>query len=376
MLAANPRVLHIAPAIFGAGDEFFGGAERYVYELAQAMSRVVPTTLLTFGPKSLTRQDETLRVEVFRNWIHYRRLRFDPFNPAILWRLRHADIVHYHQTYTMMAGLTALAGRVLRKPVFTTDAGAGGYGLHRLCDTRNLYAGHLHISDFSRRHFGHGNLPSATVIHGGVNSARFSPDLHVRRTNEVLFVGRLLPHKGINYLIDAVQTDIPLRIIGRPFRHAAAYRELLLRMAGGKPVTFATHCSDADLLSAYRTALCIVLPSVYESVDGRRHVIPELLGLTVLEAMACGTPAICTNVTSLPEIVEDGVSGFVVPPNDPAALRDRMLWLRDNPAAAAQMGDAARRRAVDRFGWGSAVRECLAAYARASNSIDVARSDG
>jgi glycosyltransferase involved in cell wall biosynthesis len=333
MLQANPRVLHIAPAIFGTNDEFFGGAERYVYELAQAMSRIVPTTLLTFGPKALTRQDETLRVEVFRNWTHYRRFRFDPLNPAVLWRIRGADIVHYHQTYTMMAGLTALGGRVLRKPVFTTDAGAGGYGLHRLWDTRSLYSGHLHISDFSRRHFGHENLPSATVIHGGVNIARFYPDTNSHRTNEVLFVGRLLPHKGINYLIDAVQTDIPLRIIGRRFRHAAAYRELLVRMAAGKQVAFDTHCSDADLVKAYRTALCIVLPSVYQSIDNQRHVIPELLGLTLLEAIACGTPAICTNVTSLPEIVEDGVSGFVVPPNDPGALRERILWLRDNPAA-------------------------------------------
>jgi hypothetical protein len=49
--------------------------------------------------------------------------------------------------------------------------------------------------------------------------------------------------------------------------------------------------------------------------------------------------------------------------------------LPDNPAAAAQMGDAARRRAVDRFGWGIAVQECLVAYGRASNSIGVVRSD-
>ena len=146
-------------------------------------------------------------------------------------------------------------------------------------------------------------------------------------------------------------------------------------MAQGKQVTFDTHCSDVDLLNAYRSARCIVLPSVYESIDGQRHVIPELLGLTLLEAMACGTPAICTNVTSLPEIVEDGVSGFVVPPNDSAALRDRILWLRDNPVEAVRMGDAARKRAMDHFAWEIAVRECLAAYGRASSSIGAARSD-
>ena len=48
--------------------------------------------------------------------------------------------------------------------------------------------------------------------------------------------------------------------------------------------------------------------------------MPELLGQTLIEGMACGTPAICTDVASMPEVVEDGVTGFVVPPNDPAYL--------------------------------------------------------
>jgi len=359
------RVLHVVPSVFGESDEFFGGAERYAYELARAMAKVTPTALLTFGPTTLARSDGPLTIKVLRNWIHFRRFRFDPVNPFVIKAIRQADIVHYHQTHTIMSGFAAVVGRLLGKPVLTTDAGAGGYGLHRLMNTRDLYAGHLHISEFSRRHFGHTDLSTARVIHGGIDPSRFNADPSFRRGGEVLFVGRLLPHKGIDYLIEAVGSDIPLRIIGRSFRHAAEYEQLLHRLAEGKQVSFNSRCSDAELVEAYQTALCIVLPSVYRSVDGQQHVIPELLGLTLLEGMASRAPAICTAVTSMPEIVEDGISGFVVPPNDPVALRERIVWLQDHPIEAARMGEAARRRAIEGFSWDLAVQECLSAYLEA-----------
>jgi glycosyltransferase involved in cell wall biosynthesis len=78
--------------------------------------------------------------------------------------------------------------------------------------------------------------------------------------------------------------------------------------------------------------------------------------------MACGLPAICTSVASLPEVVEDGVTGFIVPPNDPAALGERLCWLRDHPEAAAAMGVAARRRMIEHFSWHQIIRRCLAVY--------------
>jgi glycosyltransferase involved in cell wall biosynthesis len=65
----------------------------------------------------------------------------------------------------------------------------------------------------------------------------------------------------------------------------------------------------------------------------------------------------------MPEIVEDGVCGFVVPPNDPAALADRIRWLREHPAEAAAMGAAARQRVLAKFTWGQVVRRCLQIYA-------------
>jgi len=79
--------------------------------------------------------------------------------------------------------------------------------------------------------------------------------------------------------------------------------------------------------------------------------------------MACETPAVATAVASLPEVVADGVTGFVVPPGDPKALRERLRWLQEHHEAADKMGRAGRDRVLERFTWPAVVQRCLTAYA-------------
>jgi starch synthase len=106
-----------------------------------------------------------------------------------------------------------------------------------------------------------------------------------------------------------------------------------------------------------------VLPSVYRDVYGGETRVPELLGQTLLEGMACGAPGLCTDVASLPEVVVHGETGLVVPPNDPVALRAAIRWMRTHPEDRARMGRQARRRVVERFNWPGVVRRCLDLYA-------------
>jgi glycosyltransferase involved in cell wall biosynthesis len=357
------KVLHIMTAPFGA-EGVIGGAERYALELAGSMAERVPTTLLAFGARSRREQRGALQIITRRNWIHAGRFRLNPLNLAAWEEFRRADVLHCHQTHSFMASAALLYGKASGKPVFTTHLGGGGWSLHKLSNVDAWYAGHLHISQFSRTAFGHQQRANAEVILGGVDTAKFSPAEGSPR-DRVLFVGRLLPHKGVNYLIEAVDERTPLVIVGRRWPHAARFYDLLRRLAAGKDVTFCEDCGDPDLIAHYRRALCIVLPSVQQSVFGERHAIPELLGQTLLEGMACGAPAICTNICSLPEIVEDGVSGFIIPPNDPAALRDRIAWLQQHRERAREMGRAARQRVLRDFRWQSVVERCLAAYERA-----------
>ena len=77
--------------------------------------------------------------------------------------------------------------------------------------------------------------------------------------------------------------------------------------------------------------------------------------------MACGTPVICSDVGGMPKVVEDGLTGFVVPPNEPDALRRRTASLLAISACAAS-GPPLARTVLERFTWERAARSTLAAY--------------
>jgi glycosyltransferase involved in cell wall biosynthesis len=381
-VSAEPHIVHVVPALFGL-ENVFGGAERFALELARAMSRKLPTTLVSFGTKPRRLRLDDLDVRVLRNLIPYRRFRFDPFTPALVRELARADLIHVHQPETLMSSTALVVAKALRKPIFSTHLGGAGLGLHRITKVDRFFDGHLHLSEFSRRHFGHGGAHNARAVLSGTDVDFFTPDGSER--TDVVFIGRLLPHKGINYLVEAVDPDVPLTIVGRRWRHASKFDRLLAQLAEGKLVkfvegktfdedTWAPEGDNESIREACRKALCVVLPSVHQTIFGEHYRIPELLGIVLLEGMACGAPAIVTDVCSLPEVVVDGVTGFVVPPNDAAALRDRIRWLRAHPEEGRRMGEAARKRVLQLFTWDRVVSRCLEAYGFAESIPAAARA--
>ena len=357
---ATPRVLHIVPALFGADDGIVGGAERYALELARHMAVETPTRLLTFGEREREEALGQLRVRVVGDAWHVRGQRSNPLSSALFSEIRWADVVHCHQRSVLASSVSALMCRLTRRRVFVTDLGGGGWDVSAYIKNDRWYHGHLHISEYSQKIYGHAREKRAHVILGGVDTLRFSPDQSVKRNGTALFVGRILPHKGVDDLIRALPDDMKLEIIGQDYD--PEYSRELRRLAEGKRVVMMHDCDDAALVAAYRRAACIVLPSVYRTMYGQDTRVPELLGQTLLEGMACGAPAICTNVASMPEVVEDGVTGFVVPPNDPQALGNKLIWLREHPERSEAMGKAARQRMLGEFTWGSVVRRCLNVY--------------
>ena len=355
-------VTHIVPAPFSEKG-IVGGAERYALELAKAMAKQVPTTLVTFGDEARDESVGPLKIKVLKALWYVKGRRTNPVALSMLGQLWKADVVHCHQLNILTSSLTALCCRLLGKPCFVSDLGGGGWDISAYVSTERWYRGHLHISRYSRKINGHAGKARAHVIMGGVDCEKFAPrDANGDKTDGVVrFVGRILPHKGVDDLIEAMPADLPLEIIGRPYNDD--FFEHLQKLAHGKNVRFRTDCGDDELIEAYRTALCVVLPSVYTGTwSGKTTQVPELLGQTLLEGMACGVPAICTDVASMPEIVENGVTGFVVPPNDPVALGEKLRWLRDNPRERDEMGGAARRRALEHFTWDKVVERCFVIY--------------
>jgi glycosyltransferase involved in cell wall biosynthesis len=355
-----PRIIHTVPALFSANGGILGGAERYALELARHMADREATTLVSFGPKDREESMGNLRIRIFGGAWHVRGQWSNPFSWRALNFLRSADVVHCHQRYIVTTSLAAFLARVTGKRVYVSDLGGGGWDISRYISTESWFHGHLHISQYSREISKQAEHPRSHVIMGGVDTAKFSPNPDIQRTGTVLFVGRILPHKGVNDLVNALPKGMRLDVIGQPYD--ARFFADLQAMAAGKDVVFRHAADDEELVNAYRSALCVVLPSVYQTMYGDRTEVPELLGQTLLEGMSCGTPAICTDVASMPEVVDNETTGYVVPPNDPASLGVKLAWFRDRPEAASQMGKAARSRVVELFSWPAVVERCLRIY--------------
>ena len=356
------KVLHVSPTYFGE-ESVIGGGERYAYELARAMSRRHETLLLSFAGAARSFRDGELRVE------HLRRrpsggLDLSALSPGFLRWIRWTDVIHCHQVHTASTNAAVMWGRLFGKPTFVTDLGGGErYALSYHLPILRWPRAFLLISEYSRRlalEAPARRRPNRLeVVYGGVDAERFSPG-RAEAGGGALFVGRLVSHKGIDVLIEAVDGTFALDVVGRVFD--PLYFADLRERSFGKAVRFHTSVDDAELVERYRRALVTVLPSVYEDSYGRRTRVPELLGLAALESLACGTPAIVTDVASLPELVRDGITGFVVPPNDAKAIRERIHYLSAHPERAAEMGRRGREDVLARFTWDGAAARCEAAY--------------
>jgi glycosyltransferase involved in cell wall biosynthesis len=357
------NVMHLSPTWFG-DQSVVGGGERYAWELARACAAETPTTFVSFAESAGSRQEGPLRVRLLPNRANRPSpLEGNPFHPGLYAEIARADVIHCHQADTYPTNAAIVAGRMLARKVFVSDLGGG----HMRAPSLRLpilprATGMLLLSEYSKARWqkepASRRPRRAEVVYGGVD-ARFAPSGE-RDPHHVLFVGRIVRHKGIEHAIAAIEPPFTMTVAGRNYDRP--YAAMLRETAALRPVRFREDVADAALPALYSSALATVMPSTYDAWGGVHTDVPELLGLAALESMACGTPAIVSRVGSLPELVEDGVTGFIVPPNDPAAIRDALRTLAASPARRDEMGRAARAAVLARFTWQRTARRCLEAY--------------
>src|SRR5205823_5244559 len=183
----------------------------------------------------------------------------------------------------------------------------------------------------------------------------------------VLFVGRLVERKGVSHLVDAVSlllplpgADVRLVIVGDGPERARIEARIREKRLDGR-VAVRGRVSDAELQAAYAAADAFVLPAV---VDRRGDT--EGLGVVLLEAMNHRVPVIASAIGGITDIVEDGVSGLLVPPGDATALAAALGRLARAPDLAAGLGEAGYRRLRERFSWDAITRRWLEVYAAAA----------
>ena len=344
----------------------FGGGERYPYELARAMSRRTPTRLLTFGSAAETRREDDLEIVTLRRIATLKGHPVHPVARGLRSHLSTADVVHTHHMRSASSRMAALIAKPTSKTLVVTDHGLGGGGWLGLLP--KMFDAFLTVSEFSAKTLR--APPERThIVYGGCDPDRFRPGRDTKRQG-VLFLGRITPHKGIDRLLKALPPKVHLTIAGTaghdPHPPENMYPALLHDLARGKNVRFAGQIGDARLPELYRAAQVYVLPSVDVTCYGKRVEISELLGLTLLEAMASGTPVIATRTGGLPEVVRDGETGYLVEPGDERALRAAIEEVIGDRKRADRMGRAGRELVLEKFTWEKCVDRCLAAYGAAA----------
>jgi glycosyltransferase involved in cell wall biosynthesis len=330
----------------------WGGASRVLYTTLRGMdlTRVEPLVLLS-GEGTIKAELEALGIRCLvwgpaqepDNRVAYVKVLF-----RALKLLRHERIAALHINHRFWRPAEVLAALLLRIPVLVH--------FHVVNKQTGSFMDRCRAAICVSHYVAEASLPESLpkeVIYNPISIERFEKGRSLR--NEwgvppdavvVTFLGQIRDIKGVQDFISMAR-QIPdpnacFLIAGEcrnPEKFPGSYSEENLNdMAGGdariRYVGYVTQVEDV-----YHTADIVVVPSRWQ----------EPLGLISLEAGACRKPVVATRVGGIPEVVEDGVNGFLVEPGDVAGLAERVGQLIADPALRVRLGEAGRARVMQNF---------------------------
>jgi len=387
--------------------EVYGGAGVHFEYLSKELARLTSVEVRCFGVGKES-PDGTLIVRGYGPWEALAgsapglsALQTMSVDLAMAVGLEGASLVHSHTWYTNLAGhvakllynvphvMTCHSLEPLR-PWKAEQLGAGGYALSGLCERTAIEAADAVVAVSNQMR---GDILTCypqidgervAVIRNGIDAQEYRPDsatdvleshgIDAARPT-VIFVGRITRQKGLTHLLDAARyLDRHAQLVlcaGAPdtpeIAEEIATKVQILQRERGGVIWIDRMLQRREVIQLMSHATVLVCPSLYEP-----------LGIVNLEAMACGTAVVATATGGIPEVVEDGVTGNLVPlapraegqlaPGDPEAfaraLAESVNALTADPELAAKLGKAGRQRVVDEFSWKAVATKTLALYRR------------
>jgi glycosyltransferase involved in cell wall biosynthesis len=334
------KIAQIGPLAESVPPRLYGGTERIVSFLTEELVRAGHEVTLFASADSVTSAKlvgcvpTALRLDAaVRDPIPYLMLMLD--------RVRRSadefDILHFHIDALHFPLFRPLAGRTL-----TTL-----HGRQDLPDCKPLYLGFsemplVSISNAQRKPIASANF--AATIHHGIPADLLQPT-YDPRGGYLAFIGRISPEKGPERAISIARSvGIPLKIAAKVDRADEAYFRSQIEPLLGPDVEFVGEINDRQKSDFLGEARALLFP-----IDW-----PEPFGLVMIEAMACGTPVLAFRNGSVPEVIDDGVSGFIVDTLDQA--------IATLPRVIALDRRIVRRRFEERFTAARMARDYLALY--------------
>jgi len=368
------RILHVYKDYFPV----LGGIENHIRMLAEAQAATghrVTVLVCAPGPRTHVEDRNGVRVIKAARLATVASTPLSIQQPRILARLR-PDIVHLHSPYPVGEAANWLWGRA-RATVITHHSDVVRqklilrfYGpiLRRVLRSADAIIAtsprYLETSPWLRP-----VRDRCTVVPLGIDLSRFPerPEPPIHDPPTILFVGKLRYYKGLDVLLRAMRSlsDVQLVVVGdgpmrKPWERLAQELELTAR------VRFAGEVPDEELLGYYAAADLFVLPATARA---------EAFGTVLLEAMAMALPVVSTELgTGTSWVNQDGVTGRVVPPDDPDALAQAIRELMADPERRRRMGRTARERVEAEFSLPMMVQRVEAVYERALKQKRTSRS--
>jgi glycosyltransferase involved in cell wall biosynthesis len=336
------RVAYIVNVFPKLSETFISG------ELAELRRRGVELRIL-----SLRRPTETLRHEIVEQVGLIERVIYEPAEYMSVMHEFRPQVLHAHFATEPAACAREMSG-ILGVPFTFT---AHGHDIHRrpppdFAERAAAASAVITVSRANARYivenFGV-QRSHLRIIPCGIDTQRFHPPSHTLRRQTVdespllVCVARLVPVKNLGLLLEACaellarQVKFRCVIVGDG-KSRGELEEKRARLGLAKAVQLVGAAEQSEVLAWWQQASIAVLTSHQEGMP-----------VSLMEAAACGVPAVATAVGGIPELVEDGVTGLLVPPGNRAVLVAALQRLLQDAELAARMGKQARQRAVERF---------------------------
>ena len=397
--------LHVSLLTREYPPEVYGGAGVHVEYLARELARLADVTVHCWGAERPAEGPGEPKVVAHRAWDalagesqHLAALQAMSIDLEMAAGVEGSSLVHSHTWYAqfgghlakLMYGIPAVCTVHSLEPMrpWKEEQLGGGYAVSSFCERTALEAADaiVAVSSEMRRDvlacYPAIDPDRVRVIYNGIDTEEYRPgrgtDVLERygvdpSRPSVLFVGRITRQKGVTYLCDAaLEIDPAAQLVlcaGAPdtpeIGAEIAAKVDRVRTERGNVIWLEQMLAKPEVIQLLSHATVFVCPSIYEP-----------LGIVNLEAMACETAVVATRTGGIPEVVDDGVTGLLVPfeprddgsraPVDPERfatdIAGRVNELVGDPARAAEMGRAGRRRAVEHFSWSAIAEQTVELY--------------